>query len=166
MITAEPLSRNSRILSKSLSVESKSKAAVDSSRISTSGSLNNPLAIVIHALILRGKLPAGINGSISSSASSLNSSLALSCFSLSDKFLVINPSTPINKLSTTDASSATSTSWNTIATPRLRDSFGVEGCAPLIETFPESIGKTPAKTFARVLFPQPFPPIIACISPK
>ena len=110
MITAAPLSRNSRILSKSLSVESKSKAAVDSSRIKTSGSLNKLRAIVIHALVLRGKFPAGINGSISSSASSLNNSLALFCFSFSDKFLEKKPSTPINKLSTIDASSETRTS--------------------------------------------------------
>ena len=53
-----------------------------------------------------------------------------------------------------------------MATPRSCDSLGVEGWAPLMDTFPESIGKTPAKTLARVLFPQPFPPIIACISPK
>ena len=43
---------------------------------------------------------------------------------------------------------------------------GEVGVWPNTETLPLSIGKTPDKTLASVLLPQPFPPTIACISPK
>ena len=66
--------------------------------------------MVIQALVLSGRFPAGIKGSISSSANSLNKILALSCLSLSDIDFEKKPSIPINKLSTIDASSATRTS--------------------------------------------------------
>ena len=110
MMIAVPLSLNSRIFLKSRSVESKSNAAEDSSRINTFGTLNSARVIVIQALVLSGKFPAGANGSISSSAYSLIKARALFCFSLSDIVLVKKPSVPINKLSTTDDSSATRTS--------------------------------------------------------
>ena len=110
MIMAVPLSRISRIFWNKRSVESKSNAADDSSNISRSGSHKKPRAMVIQALMLSGKVPAGCRGSTSSPASSLIKARALCCFSLSDILLVKKPSAPINKLSTTDDSSATNTS--------------------------------------------------------
>ena len=61
---ATPLSRNSLIFLNNLSVESKSRAADDSSRINNFVfSLKNALAIVIHAFIGSDKLNACVYGS-------------------------------------------------------------------------------------------------------
>jgi hypothetical protein len=50
--------------------------------------------------------------------------------------------------------------------PRSFASDGEFADLPKIETCPESGRITPDITFARVDFPEPFPPIIACISPS
>ncbi len=57
--TAEPRSRRSRILANRRSVELRSSAADDSSRISTLGSHSSARPIVIHCLRLSGSPPAG-----------------------------------------------------------------------------------------------------------
>ena len=50
--------------------------------------------------------------------------------------------------------------------PILCASIGELGECPIIDTLPLSNGRTPEITLAKVLFPQPLPPTIACISPK
>ena len=91
---------------------------------------------------------------------------AVSYFSSADFARVNNPSTPTKRLSRTEQSSATSTSWNTVATPASLASRGVEGAWPSTETWPLSIGSTPEMTLASVLLPQPLPPTMAWISPS
>ena len=109
--TATPFSFNSRIFLNSLSVESKSKAAEDSSKINNFVfSLRKALAIVIHAFIGKERLKACVYGSTYSPTRSSIISWALITFSLCVKFLYQKSSEPTNRLSTTDASSAIITS--------------------------------------------------------
>ena len=80
---AAPLSRSSLIFLNNLSVESKSNAAEDSSRINTFVlSLKKALPIVIHALMGRDKLNASVLGSTYSPTRSSISSWAFKFFSL------------------------------------------------------------------------------------
>ena len=105
MMTAHPLSRSSRILPKRRSVESRSSAAEDSSRIRILGSVSRARPMVIHCLMLSGKPPTRMSGSISTPASSCIREPAISYFSRDGRDFDQSPSAPTNRLSATEHSS-------------------------------------------------------------
>ena len=94
MITAEPLSRNSRIFANRRSVESKSKAAEDSSRISTFGWHNSARPIVIHCLMLNGSPPTMTSRSRSKPVSSAINVLAALILAPVERFFDQSRSAP------------------------------------------------------------------------
>ena len=166
MMIAEPSSRSWRSLANRRCVESRSSAADDSSRISARGLHSSARPIVIHCLRPSGKVPTSVPGSIGRPVSSSISAAAAVALARCGMAREKSASAPRKRLSTTELSSATITSWKTVAMPTWRASCGEVGVWPKTSTWPLSGGSTPDSTLASVLLPQPLPPTMAWISPR